>query len=211
MSGRRMFVKVCGITSVADSLIAAEAGADALGFVFWPSSPRYLEPGAARRIAAALPAAVVRVGVFVDAPRGQIARLVEDVGLDVVQLHGGEPPEELANLPRRAWKAVSVEAGFTGAAVMRYAQCAAAILVDSRVEATPGGTGRVCDWRLARQARERARFLILAGGLTPENVAQGIAAVEPDGVDVSSGVEASPGRKDAAKLRAFLDAARSAS
>lgn len=211
MNQRRLFVKVCGITSVEDGVAAAEAGADAVGFVFWPRSPRRVDPATARRIGEALPPSVVRVGVFVDAPAEEIARVAEDAGLDVVQLHGMESPEDLAALPRRAWKALRVGPGFAPAEVARYAQRAAAILLDTRVEGAPGGTGRTFEWRLAREARERAGFLILAGGLTAENVAQAIAAAAPDGVDVSSGVESSPGRKDAARLRAFLDAARRAS
>ena len=211
MSERRLFVKVCGITSVEDGLAAAEAGADAVGFVFWPPSPRHVDAATARRIGAALPAALVRVGVFVDAPRQELTRVAEAAGLDVLQLHGSEPLEALAGLPRRAWKALRVGPGFAPSEVARYAQRAAAILLDTGVEGAPGGTGQAFDWQLARKARERAGFLILAGGLTPENLGQAIAAVGPDGVDVSSGVEASPGRKDAAKLRAFLAAARRAS
>jgi phosphoribosylanthranilate isomerase len=211
MSATRLFVKVCGITCVADGLAAAELGADAVGFVFWPGSPRHVEPEAARRIGEALPPSVVRVGVFVDAPAGELARVAEAARLDVLQLHGSEPPEQLALLPLRAWKALRVGPDFAPAELARYAQRAAAILLDTRAESVPGGSGRSFDWRVARQARERAGFLILAGGLSADNVAQAIASAAPDGVDVSSGVEASPGRKDTAKLRDFLAAARQAS
>jgi len=207
----RVAVKICGITSVEDGLVAAQAGADAVGFVFWPGSPRRVDVAAARRIARALPPFVLRVGVFVDARPEEMARAAEEVGLDLLQLHGHEPPETLAGLPRRALKAVGVGEDFVPEQALRYEGCAAGILLDTRSDgALPGGTGQSFDWTRVRSVRERASFLMLAGGLNPGNVHLALTAVRPDGVDVSSGVEAAPGRKDADKVRAFVAAVREA-
>jgi len=208
-AGTRVFVKVCGITSVDDAVAVARAGADAVGLVFWPGSPRRVDLETARRISAALPPFVLRVGVFVDAPREELVRTSEEVGLDVLQLHGQEAPEDLAGLPRRVIKAVHVGPGFDLESALRYQGKADGILLDSRpggVSGPPGGTGATFDWSLAREVRENVPFLMLAGGLTPENVARALTAVRPDGVDVSTGVESAPGRKDHAKVRAFLQA-----
>jgi phosphoribosylanthranilate isomerase len=206
----RLFVKVCGITSPEDGLLAAEAGADAIGLVFWPGSPRAVTVEAARRIAEAVPPFVVRVGVFVDASRDEMARAADAAGLDLLQLHGSEPPEACVGLPRRALKAVRVGDGFAPADALRYEGRAAGILLDTGAAAAPGGTGRTFDWTLARGVRERARFLLLAGGLGPDNVRAAIEAVRPDGVDASSRLEAAPGKKDPARVRAFVEAVRAA-
>jgi phosphoribosylanthranilate isomerase len=211
MAARRLFVKICGITRAEDARLAAEAGADAVGFVFWPQSPRCVSGGQAREIGASLPPEVVRAGVFVDASPEEIARVVEEARLDVVQLHGDEAPEALDRLPRPAWKAVRVGPGFVAADALRYAGHAAGLLLDTRAAEAPGGTGLSFDWSLAAEVRRHAPFLMLAGGLHPLNVKAAIRAVRPDGVDVSSGVEAGPGHKDADKVRAFLRAAREAS
>jgi phosphoribosylanthranilate isomerase len=202
------FVKVCGITSPEDAALAADAGADAVGLVFWPGSPRCVDVARARRIASALPAFVLRVGVFVDASRDAQARAAEEAGLDLLQLHGAEAPGDCAGLPRRCLKALRVGAGFRAEQADAYAGIAAGILLDTGDSALPGGTGRSFDWTLAREVRARVPFLVLAGGLTPENVAGAIALVKPDAVDVSSGVESAPGRKDAGRLRAFVAAAK---
>jgi len=204
----RVRVKVCGITSLEDGLAAARAGADAIGLVFWPRSPRVVDVATARRISEALPLFVLRVGVFVDAPAEVLARTVDEVPLDLVQLHGDEAPEQCDISPRRALKAVRVGPGFRPEDALRYEGRAAGILLDTRSDAAPGGTGEAFDWSLARAVRERVSFLVLAGGLTPENVGAAIRAVRPDAVDVSSGVESAPGRKDGEKLRAFLAAVR---
>jgi phosphoribosylanthranilate isomerase len=148
---------------------------------------------------------MLRVGVFVDAPLDAIARTADEVGLDLLQLHGDEPPEALKDLPRRALKALRVGDDLDLQEVLRY-KGAAGILLDTRVDDRPGGAGRTFDWALARGVRERAPFLVLAGGLTPQNVGDAIRAVHPDAVDVSSGVESAPGRKDPDKIRAFIDA-----
>jgi len=210
---KRLFVKICGITSAEDARLAVDAGADALGFVFWQMSPRKVDPARAAAIARELPPFVLRVGVFVDRPRAEMARIADEVGLDILQLHGDEPPEALAGLPRRAIKAVRVGKGFASDEAARYAGCAAGLLVDTRMPGEtqlPGGTGVPFDWTLVKGLVERVPFLMLAGGLGPANVGEAIRAVAPHGVDVSSGVETLPGRKDPAKLRAFVEAARAA-
>ena len=204
----RVQVKVCGLTTPEDARAVAEAGADAIGLVFWAQSPRAVDVETARRIAAALPPFVARVGVFVDASRDELRRVAEAVPLDLVQLHGHEPLEALEGLPRRAIKALGVGADFDLEQARRYAERADALLLDTGGQARPGGSGRAFDWAIARALRARVPRLILAGGLTPDNVAAAITAVRPDAADVSSGVESSPGRKDAAKVRAFIEAVR---
>jgi len=203
-------VKVCGITSPADARAAADAGAAAIGLVFWPRSPRAVDLPSARGIVAALPPFVLRVGVFVDEQPDVMARIADSVGLDVLQLHGEEPPEMIAALARRALKAVRVGPGFRPEQALRYASHAAGLLLDTKDADRPGGSGRPFDWSLVAGLRERVGFLVLAGGLTPDNVAEAVRAVRPDAVDVSSGVESAPGRKDPGKLRAFVAAVRSA-
>lgn len=204
----RVRVKICGITSPEDARMAATAGADAVGFVFWHGSPRRVDAAGARRIGEALPPFVLRVGVFVNAPAESVARAVEEARLDLLQLHGEEPPESFAGLPRRALKAVRVGGDFDPEDALRYVGCAAGVLLDARVDAVPGGTGRRFDWGLVGRLRERVPFLVLAGGLTPQNVGEAIKAVRPDAVDVSTGVESAPGRKDPEKVLAFVEAVR---
>jgi phosphoribosylanthranilate isomerase len=206
----RVFVKVCGITRAEDGLLAAEAGADAVGFVFYPMSPRRIEPERAAAIAREIPPLVARVGVFVDATREEMAQTAEVVGLDLLQLHGDEPPEALEDLPRRALKAVRVGKGFTPEDALRY-RTAAGVVVDTRLvgeTVMPGGTGTPFDWKLVRGLRDRVSFLMLAGGLTPDNVAEAITEVRPHAVDVSSGVERLPGRKEPERVKAFVEAVR---
>lgn len=209
--GDRVFVKVCGITSLEDGALAAEAGADAVGFVFWKMSSRRVDAEKAAGIGRALPPFLLRVGVFVDTPADEMARTADLVGLDLLQLHGDEAPEALAGLPRRAIKAVRVGKGFALEQAVRYEGHAAGLLVDTRHPGEtmlPGGTGVPFDWTLVRGLRERASFLMLAGGLTPDNVTEAIDAVRPHAVDVSTGVESLPGRKDPEKVRAFVRAVR---
>jgi phosphoribosylanthranilate isomerase len=206
---KRVFVKICGITSEDDARLAADAGADAVGFVFWPGSPRRVDATTARRIAKALPPSVVRVGVFVDASHEDLLRAADEAGLDLLQLHGSEPLEALVDLPRRVLKAVRVGRDFAPHTALQYEGRAAGLLLDTHCDRTPGGTGETFDWSLVREVRRKASFVVLAGGLRPENVKAALEAVRPDGVDVSSGVEAVPGRKDPARVRAFVDAVRS--
>jgi len=208
---KRTLVKVCGITRPEDGLLAAEAGADAVGFVFYPKSPRKVDVAQAAAIARVLPPFLLRVGVFVDASRGEMTRVADEVGLDLLQLHGDEPVEALEDLPRRALKAVRVGRGFTSDEAMRYAGRAAGIVVDTRLvgeTVVPGGTGVPFDWSLVRGLRDEVDFLMLAGGLSPDNVAAAIGEVRPHAVDVSSAVERLPGRKDPDRLRAFVEAVR---
>ncbi|HWW91918.1 MAG TPA: phosphoribosylanthranilate isomerase [Vicinamibacteria bacterium] len=206
----RVLVKICGITSPGDARLAVEAGADALGFVFWPGSPRRVDPETARRIGAGLPPFVWRVGVFVDADQETLAATADAAGLDLLQLHGDEPPEAFAGLNRRALKALRVGGGFSPEMARPYEGRAAGLLLDTQEGGAPGGTGRSFDWSRARGLGERVGFLMLAGGLTPENVADAIAVVRPHAVDVSSGVESAPGRKDPRRVRAFVEAVRRA-
>jgi phosphoribosylanthranilate isomerase len=206
--GSRVRVKICGITTVADGLAAVHAGADAVGLVFWPRSPRFVGRDLARTIARALPPFVLRVGVFVDAPRDELARTADEVGLDLLQLHGSEPAEAFQGLPRRALKAVRVGDGFDPAEALRFAGRADGVLLDTKWYGLPGGTGRAFDWSAVRPVREAVSFLVLAGGLTPANVRAAVEAVGPDAVDVSSGVESSPGRKDPEKMRTFVAAVK---
>jgi phosphoribosylanthranilate isomerase len=203
-------VKICGITSPGDALLAADAGADAVGLVFWPGSPRRVDAAAARAIGAALPPFVLRVGVFVDAPRAELARAADEAGLDVLQLHGAETPADCAALPRRCLKALRVGPGFRPQQAEAFGGAASGILLDTQAHEAPGGTGRRFDWQVAREVRARVPFLVLAGGLTPDNVGDAVRAVLPDAVDVSSGVESAPGRKDPDRVRAFVAAVRSA-
>lgn len=210
-AGGRLLVKICGIRTLEDARFAVDAGADALGFVFWHMSPRRVEPAEAAAIAAELPASVLRVGVFVDAPRDELARIADAVGLDALQLHGEEPPEALAGLPRPALKAVRVGKSFSAAEALRYADHARGIVVDTRLPGEtqlPGGTGMPFDWSLVKDLAERVPFLMLAGGLSPDNVRDAVRSVRPHAVDVSSGVERVPGRKDPARVKAFIEAAR---
>jgi phosphoribosylanthranilate isomerase len=208
---RRTLVKVCGITRPEDGLVAAEAGADAVGFVFYPASPRRVDPARAAEIARVLPPFVLRVGVFVDATRGEMAEAADRVGLDLLQLHGNEPPEALEGLPRRAIKAIRVGQGFTTDEALRYQGRASGVVVDTRLvgeTVMPGGTGVPFDWSLVRGLRDEVGFLMLAGGLSPDNVGAAIREVRPHAVDVSSAVERLPGQKDPQRVRAFVEAVR---
>ena len=215
-----LWIKICGNTSLADAQLAAEAGADALGFVFAPS-PRRVTMEQVAGIAAELPDAVEKIGVFVDASFEEISSTVETGGLTGVQLHFNAAAELPARLRERfgaglrILRVVHFGAAAAGAAVMADAEPDVdAILVDSRSGAAVGGTGLTFDWTLAAttlfQNTKVRKRLIAAGGLTPANVAEAIAALRPWGVDVVSGVEASPGRKDPAKVRAFIANARAA-
>jgi phosphoribosylanthranilate isomerase len=208
--GTPVRVKICGLTSVEDALLAADAGADAIGLVFWERSPRAVSLDTARRIADALPPFVTRVGVFVNASREEMTCVADATGLDVLQLHGDEPVDDVRGLRRRAVKALRVDGAFSLDFVSPFVAAGCGVLLDSGSAAQPGGTGNVLDWTLARAVRERVPQLILAGGLTPENVGDAIRTVAPWAVDVSSGVERSPGRKDANKMHAFVEAVRRA-
>jgi phosphoribosylanthranilate isomerase len=203
-----MFVKICGITNLEDARTSVEAGADALGFNFYRRSPRYIAPEDARRIIEQLPSAVMSVGVFVnEGEPDAVARLSDFVGLTAVQLHGNESPEYCYALRERfTIKALRVKDDFEPQSVKEYETDA--ILLDAYARGARGGTGRVFDWEVARRVRELVPQLILAGGLSPENIAEAIAVVDPYAVDACSRLESAPGRKDAARVRAFVAAAR---
>lgn len=200
-------VKICGITSVEDAAAAVEAGADALGFVFVPGTPRCLHPEVAARIVGALPPFVTPVGVFVDQPLEEVLRIAARCHLQAVQLHGSEPEEYSRRIPLRVIKALRVRDAESLRILPTYP--AHAFLLDAFVEGQAGGTGTPISWDLAVRAKGHAP-IILSGGLRPETVGPAVRRVRPYGVDVSSGVEASPGRKDHQKVREFIDAVRQA-
>jgi phosphoribosylanthranilate isomerase len=203
-------VKICGITNWTDARRAIENGADFLGFNFYPGSPRYIPPGKARAIVQRLPKGVAAVGVFVNEPEEKMLGIARSVGLDYLQLHGDETPELVAHLRRElpVIKAVRVRRPFRAAQVSRY-RGADALLLDGFDRRLRGGTGKTFDWKLARRARSYGNIFV-AGGLAPENVGEAIRVAEPYAVDVSSGVEATPGKKDPARLKAFALAVREA-
>ncbi|HEU5201784.1 MAG TPA: phosphoribosylanthranilate isomerase [Nitrospira sp.] len=208
MSGR-IKVKICGITNAEDAAAAVAAGADALGFNFYRKSPRYIEPAIAKQIVASLPPFVMPVGVFVNEELTAVRSIMDACGLGMAQLHGDEPVTYCQELSRPVIKALRLRdrrsllavAEFQGRAGVR------GFIVDTFSETAYGGTGQLTDWALASEAAKTATIL-LAGGLNPTNVAEAIRAVRPYGVDVTSGVESVPGKKDHGKIRAFLDAVR---
>jgi phosphoribosylanthranilate isomerase len=199
-------VKICGVTRAEDALLAVRHGADAIGFNFWPRSKRYVAPEVARRIVARLPPLVVTVGVFVDPSLEEIRAAVDASRVGTVQLHGDEPPALCAAIGLPVLKAIRVKDAHSLAALASYE--VAGFLLDS---ATPGygGSGETFDWKLAAEAAQ-AVPVVLAGGLTPENVAAAVQAVRPFAVDVASGVESAPGVKDEEKVRRFIERAKEA-
>lgn len=199
-------VKICGITRVEDALAAAAAGADAIGLVFYAKSPRAVDIEQAREILAALPPFVTSVGLFVDAERSELERILASVPLDLLQFHGDESVQQCEAFGRPYIKALRVKAGDDIAAQVARYPSAQGILLDAYVEGVPGGTGEAFDWSLIPQALSKP--LILAGGLCPDNVAEAVSRVRPYAVDVSGGVEASKGVKDVEKVGAFIRAAR---
>jgi phosphoribosylanthranilate isomerase len=198
-------IKICGMTSVEDALMAVHAGADAIGLIFWPGSKRAVDVERAQAITRALPPLVSTVGVFVDETPDRVRTVADAVGLSGVQLHGDEVVADWARFPRPVLKALTLDRYATSP----WRTARAAILVDAHDPATIGGTGRTIDWAAAREIAV-TRPLVLAGGLTPDNVAAAVTLVAPWGVDVASGVEQAPGVKDAARLRAFVEAVRAA-
>jgi phosphoribosylanthranilate isomerase len=196
------FVKICGLTRHEDARLAADLGASALGFVFWPRSPRYIDPRDARAILTELPG-VMAVGVFVDQPLDEVDSIARDLDLGAVQLHGAESSEYCLAIGRPIIKAAAVEG--SDASSLRQVPADALLLLDAWDPLRRGGTGRTIDWDAAAEMAQRRR-VILSGGLRPDNVSDAIARVRPYAVDVSSGVERRPGEKDPAKLRAFITA-----
>jgi len=205
-------VKICGVTNAEDALAAVAAGADALGFVFVPGTPRVVTTERVAAIVRGLPPFVAKVGLFVDADAATVRDVLARAGLDTVQLHGDEPPEFCRQFRAtvKVVKAFRVRGAETLGRLPAYADAADAFLLDAFVPGAHGGTGAQFDWAHALTAKTGGKPIVLAGGLTPENVAGAVRAVRPFAVDVSSGVEFAPGRKDAAKVQAFIAAAKSA-
>lgn len=198
-----MIVKICGITRPQDAERAVGLGATAIGFIFWRSSPRVVPLEAARLIAKQLPASVMKVGVFVDAPVEDLSRAVREVGLDAVQLHGSESPAVARGLDARVIKGIAL--GSADAELQIAQWTGTTLLLDAHDPVRRGGTGQVVDWDRAAEVARRHE-VILAGGLNPANVAEAVRRVRPAGIDVSSGVEQTPGVKDLVKLAALFDA-----
>jgi phosphoribosylanthranilate isomerase len=201
-------VKICGITRAEDAVLAQALGAAALGFVFWPGSPRHIEPACARAIVDRLDPSVVPVGVFVDQPVEDVRRIVADAGLGAVQLHGGEAVDAFADVGAPLIKAIAVGDGFDPAGVLGM-PAGVTVLLDAHDPVKKGGTGRTIDWTAAAVVA-RARPVILSGGLHAGNVREAVARVRPRMIDVSSGVESAPGQKAPEKLRALFRALEAA-
>ena len=201
-----MEIKICGITNISDARSAADCGADALGFIFYPQSQRYVKPMKAKEIIQTLPCEISKVGVFVNHEIQKVKEIVQFCGLDLIQLHGDEPPEYCAQFPMSSLiKAVSCR---TEQEILELRSFpVAAILMDARDSRQYGGTGKNSDWRLAIRLKEMHPF-ILAGGLNKENIRQAVQTVGPQAVDINSGVEISPGKKDPNKIREIIKIVR---
>ena len=200
-------IKICGITRLEDALLAADLGASLVGFIFWPSSPRFVDPYRARRIVSALPPWLSPVGVFVDQPIDYVRGVANLVKLGAVQLHGHEPAAYYEQLPYRVIKAVPVSDARPDA--VEPVPPRVTVLLDVYDPVRVGGTGRTVSWTAAAEIARR-RPVILSGGLRPENVTEAIETVRPFGVDIASGVEERPGVKDPARVRSFFQAVRQA-
>jgi phosphoribosylanthranilate isomerase len=200
-------VKICGITNLADAQAAVEAGADALGFIFYEKSPRFVPLKTAAEISKQLPPFVMRVGVFVNAPADFVLRAIAECNLTMLQFHGDEPPEFCTQFGLMSMKAFRIRDAETLKLIPNYQTDA--YLLDAFSSTTLGGTGEKFNWDLAVEAQKFGKPIFLAGGLTPENVAEAVKKIQPFGVDVSSGVESVPGKKDYAKVKAFILAVKS--
>ena len=200
-------IKICGITNLPDALAAVDAGAHAVGFVFAPSSPRYISPGDAAGIINQLPPFVQTVGVFVNAERALVNKVILESGINTIQLHGQEEVSETTGYPVRVVKGFRISGPADLDALSRYR--VSAFLLDTYVPGLDGGTGQTFDWNLAREAKKHGR-IVLSGGLREENVGEAIRTATPYGVDVSSGVENSPGKKNVQKINRFVGAVLSA-
>jgi phosphoribosylanthranilate isomerase len=204
----RVQIKICGITRIVDAAKCAELGADIIGLNFYGRSPRYIEPAIARDIVKALPRSVCVVGVFVDASADEVRKAAAIVDLRFVQLHGNISPGTCQQLATefRVIRALRTDKHFRPETAQLFSGCD--VLIDAHHLELHGGTGQTCDWSMARATLAFARFLILSGGLNAQNVSAAIAAVAPDAVDVCSGVETAPGRKNHEAIRKFIAAVR---
>jgi len=200
-------VKICGNTNLADAQVAVEAGADMLGFIFCESSPRVVTVEKVAAIARELPSHIVKVGVFVNPTESDVFEAISSCGLNLLQFHGEEPPEFCTQFGVMSVKAFRVRDASSLEALANYPTDA--WLLDAFAPEKAGGTGKTFNWGLAIAAQKLGKPIFLAGGLTPDNVANAVRNVQPFAVDVSSGVESSPGKKDHAKVRAFIKAAKS--
>jgi phosphoribosylanthranilate isomerase len=207
-AGMSVIVKICGITNPPDALAAAEFGADALGFIFYKSSPRNVSLEDAAGIVQSLPPHIVKVGVFVDAPEEEVRKAIAACGLNLLQFHGNESPEYCVQFGLMSMKAFRIKDAASLEDLPRYPTDA--WLLDSYVADKAGGTGEKFNWELAREAGTLGKPIFLAGGLNPANVADAVRVAQPYAVDVSSGVEAFPGKKDLEKVKAFIAAAKPA-
>ncbi len=198
----RTRVKICGITRVEDALIAVAQGADAIGLVFYPPSPRYVTPAQAAEIVNALPAFITLVALFVDASRADVEAVLSQVNIDLIQFHGQETADECRQYGKSYMKAIRVKSDTNLVQYMTEYSDAKALLLDTYAEGVPGGTGQVFDWTII--PKNLSKPIVLAGGLDAENVEQAIRQVKPYAVDVSGGVEFKKGIKDAAKIAAFM-------
>ena len=203
----KIVVKICGITNGEDARTAVAAGADAVGFNFYEKSPRFLDLAAAAGIARSLPPSVLRVGVFVNAPGEAVVQAISECDLGMLQFHGEEDPNYCQQFGLMCMKAFRIHGRETIEEMKSYNTDA--YLLDAWMPGVRGGTGESFDWELAEEAKKIGRPIFLAGGLTPENVAAAIRKVQPFGVDVASGVESYAGKKDPAKVKAFIQAVRS--
>ena len=201
-------VKICGITSEADAVAAADAGADAIGLMFYEGSPRCVSIEQAKVISVALPPRIIRVGIFVNAEETLITRAIAECTLNILQFHGDESPEDCGRFPVMTLKAFRVAGPETLEEMQQFSTDG--FLLDAFSKEALGGTGETFKWELAVRAKEFGRPIFLAGGLTPDNVSDAVRTVEPFAVDVSSGVEIEPGKKCADKMRAFVSAAKGA-
>ncbi len=199
-------VKICGLTNFADAQVAVEAGADALGFIFYEKSSRFVPLETAAEISRNLPPFLMRVGVFVNAPADFVLRAIAECNLTMLQFHGDEPPEFCTQFALMNMKAFRIRDAESLKEIPDYQTDA--YLLDAFSSTTLGGTGEKFNWDLAVAAQKFGKPIFLAGGLTPENIADAVRKVQPFGVDVSSGVESAPGKKDHTKVRAFIEAVR---
>ncbi len=201
-------VKICGITNFEDAMAAVDFGADALGFVFYKESPRHITPEKAAAIIKYLPPFVQSVGVFVDETAETIEHTIASCCIDMIQMHGSEPPDKCKS-SRRVIKAIRIKNLDSLAPLAGYRGMVSAFLLDAYAPDALGGSGRAFNWDIAVEAKQFGR-IILAGGLSPQNVADAVRHVRPYGVDVSSGVEQAKGKKDLAKMRSFIEKAKGA-